>query len=93
MFVNMAFASPRPGKEKLMAESMKAFANALKQMPGLVDTYVLADGGWKTLVGISIWQDRRAFERAMKAVRPPPPPEPAEQLRSAPPVIRQFESI
>jgi quinol monooxygenase YgiN len=93
MFVNMAFATPRPGKEKLMAETMKSFAQALGQLPGLVDTYLLADAEWKTLVGISIWKDKAAFEKAMDAVRPPPPPQPIEELRSAPPTIRQFETV
>ncbi|MDA4128136.1 MAG: antibiotic biosynthesis monooxygenase [Thaumarchaeota archaeon] len=93
MFVNLGFASPRAGKEKTMSESMRAFGKALEGMPGLLDTFVLAEVGSNTLVGVSIWRDREAFDNAMKAVKPPPPPEPIEQLRSAPPIVRQFESI
>jgi heme-degrading monooxygenase HmoA len=93
LFVNMAFASPRPGKEEVLAESMRSFAKALEVMPGLLQTFVLSEEGGKTLVGISMWQDKDAFEKAMESVRPPPPPEPVEQMRMVPPVVRQFETI
>jgi heme-degrading monooxygenase HmoA len=93
MFVNMAFASPRPGKGGVMAESMRNFARALEGMPGLLQTFVLSEEGGKTLVGVSMWQNRAAFEKAMEGVRPPAPPEPVELMRIAPPVVRQFETI
>jgi len=92
MFVNMAFVSPKPGKEKAMTETMRSFAKALDGMPGLLETFVLSEEGEKNLVGVSMWRDRMAFEAAMGRVHPPPPPEPLEQMRETT-TIRQFESI
>ena len=93
MFVNMGFATPRPGKEKELAETMRSFGKALEGMPGLLDAFVLAESDGKTLVGVSLWHDRASFEAAMKKVRPPAPSEPPEQMRATPPTIRQFESV
>jgi heme-degrading monooxygenase HmoA len=93
MFVNMGFATPKPGKEGVMVESMHSFAEALKGMPGLIDIFVIAETNGKTIVGVSIWKDKGAFEAAMRFVRPPQPPEPVEQFRTAPPTVRQFESV
>jgi heme-degrading monooxygenase HmoA len=93
MLVNMGFVTPRPGKEEAMAETMRSFARALEEMPGLLATFVLAEKGGGTLVGVSMWSSRKAFEEAMEKVRTPPTPEPAEKMRVAPPTVRQFETI
>jgi len=93
MFVNMGFVSPRPGKKKALAETMRSFARALEGMPGLIETFVLEEEEGSSLVGVSIWRNRASFESAMKNVRPPRPAEPPEQMRLAPPTIRQFESV
>ena len=69
MFVNMAFALPRPGREGVMAESMHSFAKALEGKPGLLQTFVLSEDGGKPLVGISMWQNKAAFEEAMESLR------------------------
>jgi len=79
MFVAMSFVSPRPGKEKALAEIIRSFANALEGMPGLLETFVLSEEGGKSLVGVSMWRDRMAFDAAMERVHPPPPPEPLKR--------------
>jgi heme-degrading monooxygenase HmoA len=93
MFVNMGFVTPRPGKEKVMARTMRSFADALEEMPGLLAVFVLSEEGGRSLVGVSMWSSRKAFEEAMERVRPPPPSEPVEQMRASPPTARQFESV
>jgi heme-degrading monooxygenase HmoA len=93
MFVNMGFVTPRPGKEKVMADTMQSFAKALEEMPGLLAAFVLSEDGGTSLVGVSMWSSKKAFEAAMEKVRPPPPREPPEQTRVAPPTTRQFETI
>ena len=89
----MAFVSRRPGKEKALMGTMRSFAKALEGMPGLLETFVLSEEGEKSLVGVSMWRDRMAFEAVIERVRPPPPPEPIEQMRATAPRIRQFESV
>jgi heme-degrading monooxygenase HmoA len=93
MFVNMGFVVPRAGKEKVMTETMRAFARALEEMPGLLAVFVLAEEEGRSLVGVSIWSSKKAFEEGMEKVRPPPPPEPVEQMRAAPTTTRQFETV
>jgi len=93
VFVNMGFVTPRPGKEKAMADTMRSFASALEEMPGLLAVFVLSEDGGRSLVGVSIWSSKKAFEAGMEKVRPPPPPEPFEQMRVAPPTTRQFETL
>jgi heme-degrading monooxygenase HmoA len=93
MFVNMGFVTPLPGKEEAMAETVRSFAKALEEMPGLLAVFVLAEEGGRSLVGVSMWSNKKAFEVGMEKVRPPPPPEPFEQLRAAPPTTRQFETV
>ena len=93
MFINMGFVSPRPGKEKVLAAVMHSFAESFKGATGLIDTYVVIESNGSTLVGISVWNDKLSFEAAMQKVRPSPPPEPIEQIRTAPPLVRQFESV
>jgi len=93
MFVNMGFVTPRPGKEEALAKAMRSFAGALEEMPGLLAVFVLSEEGGKSLVGVSMWSSKQAFEEGMKKARPPPPPEPFEQMRAAPPTTRQFESV
>ena len=51
MFVNMGFVTPRPGKEKVMAQTMRSFADALEEMPGLLAVFVLSEEGGQVAGG------------------------------------------
>jgi quinol monooxygenase YgiN len=76
MFVVMAFVEPRPEKEKEMADQMRSFRNMLQSQPGLVKTFVFAEQGGQTLVGVSMWTNEDAYQRAMAAMLAPSPSTP-----------------
>lgn len=92
MFVNFATFEPRPDKEQELADLMRAFRDALKVMPGLVGVYVLREEPTGALAGLSIWRDKASFEAGMVNVATLPSHAP-EDLRNAPPVVRQFIEI
>jgi heme-degrading monooxygenase HmoA len=90
MFVNMATADPIPGKERELIERMKNFAEALTPMPGFVNVFVLREEGTRALAGLSIWEDKESFERAMEGASSLPP---KTRLAKEPPKTRQFMEI
>jgi heme-degrading monooxygenase HmoA len=92
MFVNFATVEPRPDKEQELADLMRAFRDALKVMPGLVGVYVLREEATAALAGLSIWRDKASFEAGMANVVSLPAHAP-EDLRKAPPLVRQFVEI
>ncbi len=89
----MAFVNPNPGKEKALVENMKSFASALRDQPGIIQTFVLSESEGTTLVGVSIWSDEAAFRRGMANAKPTPPKYPPETLRKDLPTIRQFREV
>jgi heme-degrading monooxygenase HmoA len=92
MFMNMATVEPQPGKEKDLADQMRAFRDALRAMPGLVNVYVLREEATRVLAGLSIWKDRASFEFGMADVNAPRS-HASEGLRKAPRVVRQLTEI
>jgi heme-degrading monooxygenase HmoA len=90
MFMNMATAERLPGKDVELMDRMRAFAEALRSMPGLVNVFVLREENTGNLVGLSIWKDRASFESGMALV-PTLPPEDA--VTKQPPVVRQFTEV
>ncbi len=92
MFMNMVTVEPQPGKEKDLADQMRAFRDALRAMRGLVNTYVLREEATGVLAGLSIWKDKASFEFGMANVNAPRSHAP-EDLRKAPPVVRQFTEV
>jgi heme-degrading monooxygenase HmoA len=92
MFMNMATVDPRDGKEKELTDQMRAFGDALKTMPGVLNVYVLREETTGTLAGLSIWKDKASFDAAMARVNAPRSRAP-EDLTKASPVVRQFTEI
>jgi heme-degrading monooxygenase HmoA len=90
MFINMATAKPLPGKDRELMARMKAFAEALHSMPGLVNVLVLREEETGNLVGLSIWKDRVSFESGIASV--PPLPSKVEVTKRSP-VARQFSEV
>jgi heme-degrading monooxygenase HmoA len=76
VFLQMATAEPLPGKERELIERMKGFAEFLKPLPGLVNTFVLREEGTGALVGLSIWQDKASFEGGIREASTQPPKTP-----------------
>jgi len=93
MFVNMATVKPISGKEKELSDGMRAFAEAIKNQPGIIRVHVLSEIGTNALVGISMWIDEESFNNAMSAVRVPAHAPAADSLRSDVPLVRQFVEI
>jgi heme-degrading monooxygenase HmoA len=92
MFINFATVKPRPGREQELADLMKAFRDALQLMPGVVGVYVLCEEATGALARLSIWRDKASFEAGMVNVAGLPAHAP-EDLRKAPPLVRQFVEI
>ena len=93
MFVNMATVRPLPGKEGELADRMRAFAEAIKNQPGIIRVHVLSEKGVNALVGISMWTDEESFNNAMSTVTVPAHSTQQDYLRSDPPLVRQFIEI
>jgi heme-degrading monooxygenase HmoA len=93
MFVNMATVRPLPGKEGELAERMRAFAEAIKNQPGIIGVHVLSEKGTNALVGMSMWTDEESFNNAMSTMSVPAHSPQADSLRSDPPMVRQFIEI
>ena len=92
MFINFVTVEPRPGREQELADLMKAFRDPLQLMPGVVGVYVLREEATGALAGLSIWRDKTSFEAGMANVASLPAHAP-EDLRKAPPLVRQFVEI
>jgi quinol monooxygenase YgiN len=90
VFINMATAEPQPGKEHELEERMKSFAKALGAQPGLVNVFLLREGGTKNLVGISIWRDKESFEAEMSRLSNSPS---KSSVSLFPPIVRQFQEV
>ena len=90
VFMNMATAEPLPDMNGELLKRMKAFAEALRSMPGLVDVFVMREEGSGNLVGLSIWKDKASFESGMASV-PPLPSKVA--VTKEPPIMRQFTQV
>ncbi len=101
MFVNMAFVSPKPEKEREMIERMQSFSKTFENAPGLLGVHILKERGdqSRTLIGISMWQDEEAFNRAMDSNRTPsstsaqPRGASAEALIEHPTVVKQYVEV
>jgi heme-degrading monooxygenase HmoA len=92
MFFNMATVKPRPGREKELVDRMRAFADSIKNQPGMIRVHVLSEVGSNQIVGISMWTDEESFNTAMSKSSKTDP-SPADSLRSDPPLVRQFVEI
>ena len=69
MFLFYAVHHPHPEKEALLIRSMRDFGDLIKKQPGIVvvDTFRDRDNG--TLLGVSIWDSRDAFQAALPALQ------------------------
>ena len=69
MFLFYAVHHPHPEKEELLIRSMRNFGELIKKQPGImvVDTFRDPDNG--TLLGVSIWESRDAFQAVMPALQ------------------------
>ena len=83
-------AGALPGQEAELMKRMKAFAEALRSMPGFLNVFVLREAGTGNLVGLSIWKDRASFESGMASV--PPLPSKVAVTKGSP-VVRQFTEV
>jgi heme-degrading monooxygenase HmoA len=89
MFVNVAFISPKAGKEAEMIERMHRFAKSLEKSSGLLRVHVLSEIVGNALIGISMWEDEESFNRATEETALSPPPTNQESLT----VVRQFVEV
>lgn len=90
MFVHIGFGSAAPGRESDVEGHKRAFAQWLSDAEGLVAVHLLRDANGE-LTGISFWEDRASFERAM--ARPPPNVPYDPTMYAVPPQGRKGEVV
>jgi heme-degrading monooxygenase HmoA len=66
MFVQLSIHYPKPGKEKMLIDSMHRFGQAVKTQPGLREVHTLRDQKSSCLVGLAVWDSKES----MVAARP-----------------------
>ena len=64
MFVHMAIHQPKPGKEKLLIESMHRFGAAMHGADGLNQVHALQDESTGALIGLAIWDSKEKWQAA-----------------------------
>lgn len=71
MFIFYSIHYPQPEKEELLVQSMHEFGELMKKQPGNIfqAPYPFKDPEKGTLMGISIWESREAFQIALPTLQ------------------------
>ncbi|GHO83007.1 putative quinol monooxygenase [Dictyobacter formicarum] len=71
MFIFYSIHYPQPEKEALLVQSMHEFGELMKKQPGNLfqAPYPFKDPEKGTLMGISIWESREAFQLALPTLQ------------------------
>lgn len=91
MICAMATSTVRPGQLEPLVAAALDHAAALRQQPGCVAAYVLAERGGTGQVSLSIFQSEEALERALAATRPVIAKHHIDQFVEGPPSFRFFD--
>jgi hypothetical protein len=68
VFVNISVHRIRPGKERLMIESMQRYGEAAQRAGGLQRVHALKDERSGAIIGLAIWDSKSAYEAAGPAL-------------------------
>jgi heme-degrading monooxygenase HmoA len=64
-YIFMAVHYPEPGASEQVYKRMSAMAGSMAGTPGLLEIGPWLDAGGERVIGLSRWESREAFERAM----------------------------
>ena len=93
MIVHLAIHTPTPdGVEPLIA-SMQRFAAAGRTQPGLREVHTMRDAESGKLLGLAIWESRRAFENGVAAMRAAVEDDPFLDWEEGMPEVYVFEDV
>ena len=93
MFVHLAIHRPRPGKEKLLIESMHRFGHAMLGVTGLQQVHTMLDAKSKALIGLAIWDSKDQWEAARPKMAAAVKDDPFAEWEDNPPEIFHLETV
>ena len=94
MFIFYSIHYPHPEKEELLVQSMHDYGELMKQQPGNLfqAPYPFKDSEKGTLMGISIWESREAFQAALPTLCNARQNSLAQEWESKPPEVYLLDS-
>ena len=94
MFIFYSIHYPHPEKEELLVQSMHEYGELMKKLPGNLfqAPYPFKDPEKGTLMGISIWESREAFQAALPTLRSARQNSPSQEWESKPPEVYMLDS-
>jgi heme-degrading monooxygenase HmoA len=69
MIVHMSVHTPKPGREQDLIASMRRYAAAGAEQPGLIDVKTLRDRHTGRLIGMARWEDAASWEKGAAVMR------------------------
>jgi heme-degrading monooxygenase HmoA len=87
----MALTTVRRGREDDLIRAAVDHAEALRQQPGCVATYVLRERGTASQVSLSFFESEEAFRRGAEATLPVIAKHHLDELLEGPPTFRFFD--
>ncbi len=94
MFVSIGIhAKPKPGKEKLLIDSMHRFGAAMKTQRGLQRAHALHDSESGALIGLAIWDSKKDWENARPVMLEAIKDDPFEEWEDEPPEVYSLDEV
>jgi hypothetical protein len=94
MFIFYSIHYPQPEKEERLVQSMHEFGELMKKQPGNLfqAPYPFKDPEKGTLMGISIWESREAFQVALPTLQSARQNSPSREWEIKPPEVSMLDS-
>ncbi|GHO51734.1 putative quinol monooxygenase [Ktedonobacter robiniae] len=94
MFIFYSIHYPQPEKEELLVQSMHEFGELMKKQPGNLfqAPYPFKDPEKGTLMGISIWESREAFQVALPILQSARQNSSSREWETKPPEVYMLDS-
>lgn len=94
MFIFYSIHYPHPEKEALLVESMHKYGELMGAQPGniFVAPYPFKNPENGTVMGVTIWESREAFQAAMAAIADLRGPGPSPDWEIKPTEVYQLQS-
>ncbi|GLV55501.1 hypothetical protein KDH_23450 [Dictyobacter sp. S3.2.2.5] len=94
MFIFYSIHYPLPEKEALLVQSMHEFGELMKQQPGIIfqAPYPFKDPEKGTLMGVSIWESREAFQAVLPTLQSARQDSPSNEWEAKPTEVYMLDS-
>ncbi len=93
MFFHVTVHRPKPGKEQDLIESMHRFSATLTGLPGMQEAHTLYDADKGVLMGLAVWDSRKAWEDAIAIAREAVKDDPFDEWEDKPVEVYHFELV